>query len=178
MGITSSAAAAAVASEPEARSMGYAQNATKPLGLKVKFRGEPVDDTSILVAFTRTGDANLDGVVNDDDVSIVGATYAPGVSQPAWALGDFDYNGFVNDDDVTLLGAFYDPSAVPLILPAPQSTTGVSAVPEPGTLALLVTGVFGSLLAAVVRRSKDGRPWQTANYRALDAALSRTTGGV
>ena len=34
------------------------------------------------MAFTRTGDANLDGLVNDDDVTIVGATYAPGVPQP------------------------------------------------------------------------------------------------
>jgi hypothetical protein len=56
-------------------------------------------------------------VVNDDDVTIVGATYAPGVPQPSWALGDFDYNGFVDDDDVTLLGALYDPSAPPLTTP-------------------------------------------------------------
>jgi hypothetical protein len=71
------------------------------------------------MAFTLTGDANLDGLVNDDDVTIVGATYAPGVSQPSWALGDFDYNGFVDDDDVTLLGGFYDPSAVqPVTTPA------------------------------------------------------------
>jgi hypothetical protein len=55
------------------------------------------------MAFTRTGDANLDGVVNDDDVTIVGATYAPGAPNAVWALGDFDYNGFVDDDDdVTL----------------------------------------------------------------------------
>jgi hypothetical protein len=85
-----------------------------PLGPYTTFHGAPVDDTSILIAFTRTGDANLDGAVNDDDVTIVGATYAPGVPQPSWALGDFDYNGFVDDDDVTLLGAFYDPSAAPL----------------------------------------------------------------
>jgi hypothetical protein len=61
-----------------------------------------VDDPSILLAFTCTRDANFDGLVNDDDVTIMGATYAPGVPQPAWALGDFDYNGFVDDDDVTL----------------------------------------------------------------------------
>jgi hypothetical protein len=74
------------------------------------------------VRLTRTGDANLDGVVNDDDVTILGATYAPGVPQPHWALGDFDYNGFVDDDDVTLLGALYDPAAAPL----PPSVEGNS----------------------------------------------------
>ena len=46
-----------------------------------RFRGQPVDDTSFLMAYTRTGDANLDGMVNDDDVTIVGATIAPGSSQ-------------------------------------------------------------------------------------------------
>ena len=81
----SSAAAAAVATEPESRSVGFAENATMPLGALTTFRGQQVDVTSILMAFTRTGDANLDGLVNDDDVTIVGATYAPGVPQASWA---------------------------------------------------------------------------------------------
>ncbi|MEX2141202.1 MAG: PEP-CTERM sorting domain-containing protein [Pirellulales bacterium] len=135
-GITSSAAAAANVTEPESRSIGYAENSTLPLGPYTSFRRQPVDDTSILIAFTRTGDANLDGIVNDDDVTIVGASYAPGVSQPSWALGDFDYNGFVDDDDVTLLGAFYDPTAAPITAPA-DGVGSVAAVPEPSTMALL-----------------------------------------
>jgi hypothetical protein len=63
-------------------------------------------------------------------------------------MGDFDYNGFVDDDDVTLLGAFYDPSAPPLA----ALGTSVSAVPEPGTVAFLATGLLGILLAQAVRR--------------------------
>jgi uncharacterized protein YjbI with pentapeptide repeats len=144
-GITSSTAAAANAAKPDSRSVGYAENDAMPLGALTTFRGEPVDDNSILMAFTRTGDANLDGVVNDDDVTIVGATYAPGVAQPSWALGDFDYNGFVDDDDVTLLGAFYDPSAAPLALAAP-TTANVVAVPEPATAALVLIGSIGTAL--------------------------------
>jgi hypothetical protein len=147
-GITSSAAAAAVMTEPESRSVGYAENSTLPIGSLTTFRRQPVDDTSLLIAFTRTGDANLDGLVNDDDVTIVGATYAPGVPQPSWALGDFDYNGFVDDDDVTLLGVFYDPSAPPLAAPG----ASVSAVPEPGTVGLLVAGAIGILLTLAMRR--------------------------
>jgi hypothetical protein len=134
-GITSSAAAAAVANEPESRSVGYAENSTLPLGPYANFRGQAVDNTSILIAFTRTGDANLDGVVNDDDVTILGATYAPGVPQPSWALGDFDYNGFVDDDDVTLLGAFYDSSAAP-VTGGVVSGDVVAVVPEPASLIL------------------------------------------
>jgi uncharacterized protein YjbI with pentapeptide repeats len=149
-GITSSAAAAANKSEQNSRSLGYTDNASLPLGPYATFHGSPVDSTSVLIAYTRTGDANLDGVVNDDDVTIVGATYAPGVPQPSWALGDFDYNGFVDDDDVTLLGAFYDPSAAPLASPAPPGgdgglPAGVSAVPEPGTLLLAAIAMIAFL---------------------------------
>jgi hypothetical protein len=134
-GITSSVAAEAVAAEPESLSVAYAVNGDLPLGAYGTFRGEPVDDSSILARLTRTGDANLDGVVDDDDVTIVGATYAPGVPQPHWALGDFDYNGFVDDDDVTLLGAFYDPSAASFNQVPPANFT---AVPEPETAFLAV----------------------------------------
>jgi autotransporter-associated beta strand protein len=141
-GITSSAAMAA---EPESRSVGYAENATLPLGPYTNFRGQPVDSTAVLLAYTRTGDANLDGVVNDDDVTIVGASYAPGVAGASWATGDFDFNGFVDDDDVTLLGVFYDPSASPVTPPA----AGVAAVPEPSMFALMVVAalIAGAALA-------------------------------
>jgi hypothetical protein len=115
-GINSSTAAEANKNDSEAYSIGYVENAALPLGPYSHFRGQPVDDSSILIAYTRTGDANLDGLVNDDDVTIVGATYAPGVPQPHWALGDFDFNGFVDDDDVTLLGVFYDPATVAISL--------------------------------------------------------------
>jgi hypothetical protein len=116
-GITSSTAAAANTTEPESRSVAYAENALLPLGAYSSFRGRAVDDTAILIAYTRTADATLDGIVNDDDVTIVGATYAPAEPKAQWSLGDFDFNGFVDDDDVTLLGAFYDRSAAPLAAP-------------------------------------------------------------
>jgi hypothetical protein len=137
-GITSSAAMAAAATEPESRSVAYAENSALPLGAYTTFRGQTVDSTSVLMAFTRTGDANLDGVVNDDDVTVVGASYAPGVAGASWATGDFDYNGFVDDDDVTLLGVFYNPSAAPL-LGSPPGT--VTAVPEPAAFYMAILAV-------------------------------------
>jgi hypothetical protein len=136
-GITSSTAAAANAAQHEAWSVGYAENAVLPLGAYKSFRGVAVDETAVLIAYTRTGDANLDGFVNDDDVTIIDATYAPLVPQPQWAAGDFDYNGFVDDDDVTLLGVFYNPGG-DLLGPArsfldEDVTTSGSGVVEPSS---------------------------------------------
>jgi hypothetical protein len=119
-----------------------------PLGAYTTFNGKPVDSTAVLMTYTKTGDANLDGRVNDDDVTIVGATYAPGVAGAHWYSGDFDYNGFVDDDDVTLLGVFYDPAAP--AVPAPGT---VAAVPEPGAFGLLACGCVALLVAAVRRRT-------------------------
>jgi hypothetical protein len=101
-----------------------------PLGAYPSFRGQAVDDTSVLIAYTRTGDANLDGVVNDDDVTIVGANFAPRAPNANWLMGDFDYNGFVDDDDVTLLGAFYQPG-VALTLPSPEGRGVAGAAAGP-----------------------------------------------
>jgi hypothetical protein len=161
-GITSSQVQADVAANPNITSVAYADNATLPLGPYSSFRGQPVDKTAVLVGYTRTGDANLDGIVNDDDVTIVGATYAPGKPQPLWALGDFDYNGFVDDDDVTLLGAFYDPKAAPLAAPESVAPGAVAVVPEPTTLVLL--GVMLAAFAiAALRLSRC--PWSRRDTR-------------
>jgi hypothetical protein len=118
-GITSSAVAQANQMDPESRSIGYAENATLPLGAYSTFRGVPVDNTAVLIAYTRTADANLDGFVNDADATILGASFAPSTPNPSWALGDFEYNGFVDDTDATLLGALFDPVAPPLAAPLP-----------------------------------------------------------
>jgi hypothetical protein len=116
-GITSSAAAAANQLESEARSVGYAENALLPLGAYTTFRGAPVDESAVLIAFTRTGDANLDGVVGDDDVTVLGAAFNPNAPGQGWAFADFDYDGIIEDDDVTAIGVFYNPSAEPVAAP-------------------------------------------------------------
>jgi hypothetical protein len=129
-GITSTTVAQANQASPESRSLGYAENALLPLGAYTTFRGQAVDATSILIAYTRTGDANLNGVVNDDDVTVLGTKYAPGAANAAWAFGDFEYNGFVDDDDVTLLGTFYNPAASPP--PAPVAKEEVQRMKDEG----------------------------------------------
>jgi PEP-CTERM motif-containing protein len=149
-GITSSQAA----SDPlNSGSVGYAVNGEMPLGAVSTFRGQPVDESTVLIRYTRTGDANLDGVVNNNDVTILGANYAPGVAKPAWALGDFDYNGFVDNDDVTLLGVYYNPAATPLPSPA-GGDNAVAAVPEPSALLLIASGILAVLARGCSRRNR------------------------
>jgi hypothetical protein len=146
-GITSSQAAA----DPvNTTSVGYANNATMPLGSMTNFRGQAVDPSTVLIRYTRTGDANLDGIVNNNDVTIVGSNYAPGIPKPSWAFGDFDYNGFVDNDDVTLLGVNYNPDASPIPAPEPDSFNGASVVPEPEGFTLLISASAITLLALIV----------------------------
>ena len=70
------------------------------------FCGQAVDNTSILIAYTRGADANLDGRVDNTDVTIIGGCYG---RAGTWATGDFDYNGI--DDDTAVLGGLFNPSA-------------------------------------------------------------------
>ncbi|MEX2139565.1 MAG: hypothetical protein WD894_09910 [Pirellulales bacterium] len=151
-GITSSAAQA----DPSSLSVGWAVNGEMPLGPYTSFRGQTVDPTSVLIRATRIGDANLDGVVDDDDVTIVGATFGK-ISGAVWALGDFDYDGDVDDNDVTLVGALYDPSAPPLGSAAGASpAVSIAAVPEPeGWLLMALAGSVATLMGL-----QRGRRWQ------------------
>jgi hypothetical protein len=128
-------------------SVGWADNRELPLGQYASFQGEPVDETSILIRATRLGDATLDGVVNDDDVTIVSATY--GVSEGAvWAFGDFTYDGKVDDDDVTLVSALYEPNPPAMAnAPSADGTGATVAVPEPSTwLLALAVFISGSIV--------------------------------
>jgi hypothetical protein len=90
-------------------------------------------------------------VVNNDDVTVVGTFYAPGVPKPEWAKEDFDYNGFA-DDDATLLGVFYNPAATPIPGPATGDASGgaVATVPEPASFSLL-TSALVALLVTIYR---------------------------
>ena len=120
-GLTSSIAASVDAK------VGYEQNVlavalNRDLSLFGSYTSWPVGSTSeplradgndVIVKYTYNGDAHLDGMVDDTDVAIVNAYYAPGVSLKSqglnsdWAYGDFNGDGFVDGSDVAILGALY-----------------------------------------------------------------------
>jgi autotransporter-associated beta strand protein len=162
-GITSSAAMLV----PTLYAIGYAENSqlALPFGAGHPFGGETaIDSTAVLVRDTLIGDVNLDGIVDDIDITILTNNYLlPGPWD--WANGDvFLYDGLVDDLDVGIQANNYlmtagDSSAavVQLLDPAQACMAvdgagtlgmGSAVVPEPGTVLLL----GAAALAATLRR--------------------------
>lgn len=118
--------------------IGYRENST---GL-ASFSGQAIDSTTLLVAYTLSGDANVDGNVNTVDFNNLAGAF--GLAGQFWINGDFNYDGLVNSIDFTSLAANYG------------STTTVGAgpvlgatVPEPS---LLLWGAATLPLLLRVRR--------------------------
>jgi hypothetical protein len=88
------------------------------------------------------GDANLDGIVNIDDLSKVLTNYDR--TGMTWSDGDFTGDGTVNISDLSNVLTNYDRTAS-------AGAVGFSAVPEPGTLILLLASLAG---LAAWRRSR------------------------
>lgn len=80
------------------------------------------------------GDANGDGRVDGSDVTILANNWQLGVDDnqtATWAMGDFNHDGRVDGSDVTILANNWQYGA-----------TTAAAVPEPATIALLLTGLL------------------------------------
>jgi len=115
---------------------------------KNSFGGISVSASEVLVMYTWTGDANLDGRVDADDYFQIDSNY----NKPAgsgWFNGDFNYDGKVNGDDYFLIdNAFAHQNAVFSGAPVPL---GATAVPEPAVLPAL------ALMALSWRRRRTKR---------------------
>ena len=87
------------------------------------------------------GDANRDGFVDDDDLSLLLSSWA---QDAGWGGGDFNGDNTVNDDDLSLLLANWSREG------SQSGTVGDSApIPEPATVALLTLAS-----AALLRRRR------------------------
>jgi hypothetical protein len=91
-----------------------------------------------------SGDANGDGTVDINDLTIVLAHY--GQTGAAWAQGEFTGDGTVDINDLTIVLAHYGQSAG-------SAAGATAAVPEPCVPALLAAGL-ACLLARAWRKRK------------------------
>ena len=98
-------------------------------------------DDAIAVRSLAPGDANGDGKVDINDLTIVLANYNK--TGMAWNQGEFTGSGTVDINDLTIVLANYNTT----------SGTSIKAVPEPASLLLVAIGVFALLL---IRRRGRG----------------------
>ena len=80
---------------------------------------------------TASGDADLNGVVDDGDMSLLLANWGQAAE---WSGGNFNGDGVVNDADLSLLLANWGPVG------------GSGAVPEPASAFVLLLGFAGAAL--------------------------------
>ena len=120
--------------------LGYADNAT--LG-RATFGGLSVGSNSVLIGYTYSGDANLDGKVNGLDFNALTANFGA-ASGKLWVEGDFNYDGQVNSVDFAALAQNFNQS-----MPSPSSSLGSldfgelsRVVPEPALGAIFAGAVL------------------------------------
>jgi hypothetical protein len=127
-GIDSSTAAAIAGVHKTA--LGYGEAST--LGI-TNFFGDPVDNTTVLVFYTLSGDANFDLQVNTLDFNKLAQNFNQ--SGKFWTDADFNYDGAVNALDFNAIAANYGAT-----LSSPPALG--SLVPEPTAIALATFAVF------------------------------------
>jgi hypothetical protein len=91
------------------------------------------------------GDANGDGRVDINDLTIVLANF--GQTGITWSQGEFTGDGTVDINDLTIVLANFGQTAG-------ASAAGLAAVPEPGTLVLVVASLLGMLASAWWRKRR------------------------
>ncbi|HEV8606245.1 MAG TPA: hypothetical protein VGQ99_12805 [Tepidisphaeraceae bacterium] len=95
------------------------------------FAGESVDINAVLVKYTYTGDADLDGDIDADDYAHIDAGFTSHLA--AYGDGDFDYSATIDADDYFLIDRAFSDQSAPLSVNQPN----VASSPYPAAFATL-----------------------------------------
>ncbi|MGA2439439.1 MAG: family 16 glycosylhydrolase [Tepidisphaeraceae bacterium] len=121
------------------------------------------------IKYALLGDANLDGLVNAADFTILAANFNQPVT--GWDQGDFNYDGLVNAADFTDLSANFNQGASgasmawsAAVLAAPAVPTVVSTPPMVATVATNPTTAAppASKPKPLIRDTRNGKPKPSA----------------
>jgi hypothetical protein len=107
-------------------------------GMMSSFQGHTIQPEDSLIRYTYYGDANLDGVVNQDDRFFIDWAFwsgGPEAGYAGWSWGDFNYDGMIDSTDYAILD-YVDSLNLPPI----------GTVPEPSTIVMLFSLALGGLL--------------------------------
>ena len=90
------------------RALGYAEASALFSTFPVTFAGQTIDNTTVIVRYTRYGDANLDRAVNLQDFNRLVAGFGTGT---LWSEGNFNYDASTNLSDFNLLSGSFGQGA-------------------------------------------------------------------
>ena len=90
---------------------------------------------AVVLKTSLPGDANYDGKVDVNDLTIVLANF--GQTGMTWRQGDFNGDGKVDVNDLTVVLSQFGSSV--------GGSAGIAPVPEPSTIAIVVAGLLGLL---------------------------------
>ncbi len=139
--------------------VGYAQ--ASAFGF-TSFLGVPVQPGDAVARFTRYGDANLDGVVNNVDFNQLAGNFNR--TERVWTQGDFTYDGTVNNADFDRLAANFNKGTL---------LTALFATRNP----ILATGTLPHTAVAADLNS-DGRPEIVAVNQGLGQGVGQDASTV
>ncbi|MEA2735952.1 MAG: hypothetical protein QOE14_2403, partial [Humisphaera sp.] len=76
------------------------------------WNGQTVDASSVIIKYTYSGDANLDGFISGDDYSTI--DFYVGTSAFGYYYGDFNFDGIISGDDYSTIDFNYGAQGEPL----------------------------------------------------------------
>jgi hypothetical protein len=108
------------------------------------FGGQTYTGASTLAMYTYAGDANLDGQIDGGDYGIIdNNVQIPGAD--SYYNGDFNYDGVIDGGDYGIIDNNIQAQGAPFPVSGSVGLSGVTAVPEPASIALVGVGVLGCM---------------------------------